>query len=304
VLAGASQARRYNWNIPVQSAGCGYFSIQSTGLQWHSLWLIINHFRNTLIQKAESFIRRQVRGSRMSGNTPRKDAFPGTGTQISDETGLAMDVLSGIGRIGTSRRAFIKSIIATGASVSAGFMLAGCSRDEESQGSNKATPAATAPASGGVERLVTLNVNGRERRVDVLPNETLAMTIRYKLGLTGTKLGCDRGECGACTVLIDDVAHYSCSTLTHTVRGRNITTIEGLVAENGDLHPVQQAFVQELGPQCGFCTPGQVMSAVALLKVNPNPTREEARHALSGNLCRCGAYDNYLNSVMAAAKMS
>jgi aerobic-type carbon monoxide dehydrogenase small subunit (CoxS/CutS family) len=148
---------------------------------------------------------------------------------------------------------------------------------------------------------VSINVNGEVRRVDVLPNETLAMTLRYKLGLTGTKLGCDRGECGACTVLIDDVAVYSCTTLTHTVRKRNVLTIEGLVGPDGALHPVQQAFVDELGPQCGFCTPGQVMSTVALLKVNPKPTREEARRALSGNLCRCGAYDNYLNSVMRAS---
>ena len=128
------------------------------------------------------------------------------------------------------------------------------------------------------------------------------MTLRYKLGLTGTKLGCDRGECGACTVLIDDMTVYSCSTLTHTVRKRNVITIEGLEAEDGTLHPVQQAFVDELGPQCGFCTPGQVMAAVALLKTNSNPTREDARQAMSGNLCRCGAYDNYLNSVMTAAK--
>ena len=154
---------------------------------------------------------------------------------------------------------------------------------------------------GAVERLFSLNVNGQVRRVDVLPQETLAMTLRYKLGLTGTKLGCDRAECGACTVMIDDVTHYSCSTLTHRVRGRAITTVEGLESPSGDLHPVQQAFIDELGPQCGFCTPGQVVAAVALLQANPNPTREEARRAMSGNLCRCGAYDHYLNAVMRAA---
>jgi aerobic-type carbon monoxide dehydrogenase small subunit (CoxS/CutS family) len=135
----------------------------------------------------------------------------------------------------------------------------------------------------------------------VLPSETLAMTLRYKLGLTGTKLGCDRGECGACTVIIDDVTHYSCSTLTARVRDRAITTVEGLESEDGTLHPVQKAFIDELGPQCGFCTPGQVMSAVALLSANPSPTRDEARQAMSGNLCRCGAYDHYLNGVMRAA---
>jgi aerobic-type carbon monoxide dehydrogenase small subunit (CoxS/CutS family) len=149
--------------------------------------------------------------------------------------------------------------------------------------------------------LLSLSVNGETRRVDVLPQETLAMTLRYKLGLTGTKLGCDRGECGACTVLIDGVPSYSCSTLTHTVRAAQIETVEGLEGPNGELHPVQQAMIDELGPQCGFCTPGQVMSAVALLRGNPSPTREETRLAMSGNLCRCGAYDHYLNSVMRAA---
>jgi aerobic-type carbon monoxide dehydrogenase small subunit (CoxS/CutS family) len=190
----------------------------------------------------------------------------------------------------TSRRQFIKGVIASGAAVSSAgylFTLAGCSREQG--------------AARGIERMLQLNVNGQMRTVDVLPNETLAMTLRYKLGLTGTKLGCDRGECGACTVTIDDVAHYSCSTLTHTVRNAKIVTIEGLEGPNGELHPVQQAMIDELGPQCGFCTPGQIMSAVALLKANPKPTRDEARHAMSGNLCRCGAYDNYLNAVMRAA---
>jgi aerobic-type carbon monoxide dehydrogenase small subunit (CoxS/CutS family) len=192
---------------------------------------------------------------------------------------------------GYSRREFIKRVIASGAAVSAAaYMyggLLGCSRKGRT--------------AGGVERLISLNVNGQVRRVDVLPNETLAMTLRYKLGLTGTKLGCDRGECGACTVIIDDIACNSCSTLTHTVRTRKVLTIEGLAGAGGALHPVQQAFVAELAPQCGFCTPGQVMSAVALLRHNPRPTRDEARLAMSGNLCRCGAYDNYLNGVLRAA---
>jgi len=190
----------------------------------------------------------------------------------------------------TSRRNFIKGVIFSGAAASGAaylFTVGGCSRESGS--------------AGGVERLLTLNVNGQMRPVDVAPNETLAMTLRYRMGLTGTKLGCDRGECGACTVLIDGVASYSCSTLTHSVRSRAITTIEGLEGANGELHKVQQAMIDELGPQCGFCTPGQIMSAVALLNENPNPTRDEVRHALSGNLCRCGAYDHYLNAVMRAA---
>lgn len=187
-----------------------------------------------------------------------------------------------------SRREFIKSVIASGVVVS-------------SVAYRPATSSAQTARPGAVERLISLNVNGQIRRVDAIPQETLAMTLRYKLGLTGTKLGCDRSECGACTVLIDDIAHYSCSTLTHRVRDRAITTVEGLASSSGELHPVQQAFMDELGPQCGFCTPGQVMAAVALLKDNPNPTRDEARHAMSGNLCRCGAYDHYLNGVMRAA---
>jgi len=194
------------------------------------------------------------------------------------------------GPSGWSRRDFIKGIIASGVTVSGlSYFGAGCT---------SALPAQTA---GGVERLLSLRVNGQVRRVDVLPSETLARTLRYKLGLTGTKLGCDRAECGACTVLLDGVAHYSCSTLTHRVRDREVETVEGLESANGELHPVQRAFIEELSPQCGFCTPGQVMSAVALLRRNPNPTREEARAAMSGNLCRCGAYHHYLNGVMRAA---
>ena len=150
-----------------------------------------------------------------------------------------------------------------------------------------------------------LKVNGNEKPVDVMPNETLAMTLRYKLNLTGTKLACDRGECGACTVLLSGTPHNSCSTLTHSVRNKEVTTIEGLEnRETGTLHPVQQAMIDELGPQCGFCTPGQIMSGVALLDSNPKPTREEARQALSGNLCRCGAYDHYLNAIMRASRIT
>jgi aerobic-type carbon monoxide dehydrogenase small subunit (CoxS/CutS family) len=189
-----------------------------------------------------------------------------------------------------SRRTFIKGVIASGVAVSAaGYVV------YERYGS-------ASRVAGSVERLVTLNVNGKLRRVDVLPQETLVQTIRYKLGLTGTKLGCDHSECGACSVMIDDVATYSCSTLTHSVRGRKITTIEGIEGPNGELHKVQKAMITELGPQCGFCTPGQVVSAVALLKHNPTPTVDEARRGMSGNLCRCGAYDHYLKAVMTASR--
>lgn len=187
-----------------------------------------------------------------------------------------------------SRRRFLKGVVASGVAVAA-----------SNPGLRNAR--AQSASAGTVERLITLNVNGRQRRVDVLPQETLAYTLRYKLGLTGTKIGCNRGECGACTLLIDGVPNYSCSTLTHSVGSRAVLTVEGLQAADGTLHPVQQAFVEELSPQCGFCTPGQIMTAVALLEENPTPTREEARQAMSGNICRCGAYDHYLNGIMRAS---
>ncbi|MDX1578408.1 MAG: (2Fe-2S)-binding protein [Gemmatimonadota bacterium] len=193
---------------------------------------------------------------------------------------------------GFSRRSFIKGVIATGAAVSSSSYLFRASSASAS------TPAARATFA----RLITLDVNGQRRSVDVFPQETLAMTLRYKLGLTGTKLGCDRAECGACTVLIDGVSHYGCSVLTHAVRDRAITTIEGLESPDGTLHPVQQAVIDEGGFQCAFCAPGFIMSMVALVNENPNPTREEAAHALSGNLCRCGDYDKILNSAMRAAE--
>lgn len=209
----------------------------------------------------------------------------------AEEHGSALT--AALGRAQSSRRAFIKGVIASGAVVSASsYVFRG----------GAVSPAHAATASGSVERLVTLNVNGRNRRVDVLPQETLAYTLRYKLGLTGTKFGCDHGECGACTVNVDNVAVYSCTTLTHRMRGRKIRTIEGVKGSDGGLHKIQKAFISELGPQCGFCTPGQIMSAVALLESNRNPTVDEARLAMSGNLCRCGAYDHYLRGVMRAAK--
>ena len=191
-----------------------------------------------------------------------------------------------------SRRNFIKGVIAGGAVASSGAYLF--------RGSPSLFGQTSAP--GSVERLITLNINGQARRVDVMKQETLAMTLRYKLGLTGTKLGCDRAECGACTVLVDDVPHYSCSVLTHTVRGRRVMTIEGLAGADGTLHPVQQAVVDEAGFQCAFCMPGFVMAAVGFFKVQPNPTREELAHGISGNLCRCQDYDKILTSLMRGAE--
>ena len=185
-----------------------------------------------------------------------------------------------------TRRRFIKGTIFSGAAVTTGtgFYLANAQSGQSA-----------------AERLITLNINGRSRPVDVMPSETLAYTLRYKLDLTGTKIGCNRGECGACTVLIDGVPNYSCSVLTHNVKDKAVISIEGVKAADGTLHAVQQAFVEENSPQCGFCTPGQVMSAVALLNSNPSPTREEVRAGLSGNLCRCGAYEHYINGVLRAS---
>ena len=191
---------------------------------------------------------------------------------------------------GVSRRDFIKGVIAAGAAVSTTAYLF------------RASILGQPSAPGAVERLLTLNINGQLRRVDVMKQETLAMTLRYKLGLTGTKLGCDRAECGACTVLIDDVPHYACSILTHSVRGRKVQTIEGLASADGTLHPVQRGVVDEQGFQCAFCMPGFVMAAVGFLKTNPNPTRAELAHGVSGNLCRCQDYDKILTALMRGAE--
>src|SRR3954466_14959793 len=171
-----------------------------------------------------------------------------------------------------SRRNFIKGVIAAGAAVSSANYLFR---------TNAIGQEASAP--GSVERLMTITVNGQERRVDVMKQETLAQTLRYKLGLTGTKIGCDRAECGACTVLIDDVPHYACSVLTHTVRTKKIVSIEGLASADGTLHPVQQGVVDEQGFQCAFCMPGFVMATVGYLKTNASPTREQLAHGVSGN---------------------
>jgi aerobic-type carbon monoxide dehydrogenase small subunit (CoxS/CutS family) len=191
-----------------------------------------------------------------------------------------------------SRRNFIKGVVAAGAVASSSAYLF-----------RTATLHGQPSAAGAVERLLSLNVNGQDRRVDVMKQETLAMTLRYKVGLTGTKIGCDRAECGACTVLIDDVPRYSCSTLTHTTRGQKIVTIEGLAdAATGKLHAVQQGVVDEQGFQCAFCMPGFVMATVGYLKTNPNPTRQELAHGISGNLCRCQDYDKILTAMMRGAE--
>jgi aerobic-type carbon monoxide dehydrogenase small subunit (CoxS/CutS family) len=147
---------------------------------------------------------------------------------------------------------------------------------------------------------VRLRVNGEEVALHVEPHRTLLDVLRNELGLTGAKEGCGQGNCGACTVLLDGETVYACLMLAVDCAGGEVRTVEGL-AQGGRLHPVQSAFVEHDGYQCGYCTPGQVMSAVALLEHDPHPSREEVERAMSGNLCRCGAYHGIVEAVLAAA---
>lgn len=148
---------------------------------------------------------------------------------------------------------------------------------------------------------ISLRVNGRDVQASVEPRRTLLSVLREEFGLTGAKHGCGRGTCGACTVIVDGETVYSCLTLAIDCEGRDIRTVEGL-ADGERLHSVQEAFVEHDGYQCGFCTPGQVMSAVALLEHNPHPTESEICYEMAGNLCRCGAYPNIVRAVQAAAE--
>ena len=152
-----------------------------------------------------------------------------------------------------------------------------------------------------MKKQLKLTVNGEPRQIFVQPYYSLLDTLRDELGLTGTKKGCDEGDCGACTVILNGKAVTSCMVLALAVHGAEVTTIEGLATQEA-LHPVQQAFVDHGGLQCGFCTPGLVMSSVALLEENPNPTEEEAKFAVGGNLCRCTGYSKVIEAIMAAAK--
>ncbi len=146
---------------------------------------------------------------------------------------------------------------------------------------------------------ITLNVNGKDHPLEVKPNELLLNVLRDRLGLTGTKYGCGIGECGACTVLLDGRAILSCQTLAFTVDVKKITTIEGLEQE-GSLHPLQQAFIDEGAVQCGYCSPGMILSAKALLDSNPDPGTEEIKQAIRGNLCRCTGYTNIVRAIETA----
>jgi carbon-monoxide dehydrogenase small subunit len=151
-------------------------------------------------------------------------------------------------------------------------------------------------------RKIRITVNGQKIEAAVAPNQTLAEFLRYHLALTGTKEGCDTGDCGACTVIVNGKAVNSCLVLAVEVQGGSVTTIEGL-ADNGDLHPLQKAFIDHGTVQCGFCTPGMILGAKALLDENANPTEEDIRLGLAGNLCRCSGYVNIVKAVSAAARI-
>lgn len=186
-----------------------------------------------------------------------------------------------------SRRDFIKGVGT--AAISTGLLTSGVAKAHPLRESDE-----------GERVSITLVVNKTPYRVEVEPRYTLIEVLRDQLHLTGTKKACDRGECGACTVLLEGKPAYSCMLLAVSVQGREISTIEGL-SVGGELHPLQRSFIEHDAYQCGFCTPGQIMAAKALLDAHPHPTREEAQHALSGNLCRCGAYPRILEAALAAS---
>jgi xanthine dehydrogenase YagT iron-sulfur-binding subunit len=191
---------------------------------------------------------------------------------------------------GLSRRGFLQS-------VGAGALTAAAARPAT------ATPPGSAPPADG-ERLskVTLVINGRQRQLQVEPRWSLSYVLRERLGLSGTKVGCERGECGACTVLIEGEPRYACMTLAVEVEGRAVTTVEGLM-HGEQLGPTQKAFVDEDAYQCGYCTCGQIMAAEGLLRANANPSLDETRKQMSGNLCRCGAYPHIFAAVQRAAEI-
>lgn len=188
---------------------------------------------------------------------------------------------------GVSRRRFLGS-------VGAGAVVAATGVGQPA----RAVPEITSPDE---MVQVALAINGRTHRILVEPRWTLLFVLRERLGITGTKAGCERGECGSCTVLIDGKPRYACMTLAVEAEGTEITTVEGLL-DGEELGAVQQAFVDEDAFQCGYCTPGQIMAAEGLLRVNPSPSVDEIRRGMSGNLCRCGSYAHIVKAVTAAAE--
>ena len=191
---------------------------------------------------------------------------------------------------GLSRRGFLQS-------VGAGALTAAAARP-----ATAAPPGSAPPLEGEQLSKVTLVINRRQRQLQVEPRWSLSYVLRERLGLSGTKVGCERGECGACTVLIDGVPRYACMTLAVEVEGKAITTVEGLM-QGEQLGPTQQAFVEEDAYQCGYCTCGQIMAAEGLLRTDPDPSLDETRKQMSGNLCRCGAYPHIFAAVQRAAEL-
>ena len=191
-------------------------------------------------------------------------------------------------RQGITRRSFLQ-IMGAGAVVSAAVTGA------------DAKPAASIAEPAEMAK-IRLLVNGRHHRLLVEPRWSLLFVLRERLGLTGTKVGCERGECGACTVLINGQPRYACMTLALEAEGKEITTLEGLM-KGEELGPVQQAFLEHDALQCGYCTPGQIMATEGLLRSNPNPSFEEIRRGVSGNLCRCGTYEHIFRAVRRAAEL-
>ena len=222
---------------------------------------------------------------------PQSDPPPEKEEAIKHKTGADSP------RNGITRRGFLKG---------AGITAAGTALLEGVHGFNTAAQT----TNSGVTMLgpgavpVTLNVNGKDHAVQIEPRTTLAEALRIQMGLTGTKIVCDRGSCSGCTVWLDKMPVNSCTMLAVDAVGHHVTTIEGLSTADGELHPIQAAFVKYDALQCGFCTPGMVMSCAALLEANPHPTEADVRHAISGNLCRCGTYPRIFAATLETAGAS
>ena len=195
------------------------------------------------------------------------------------------------GQRGMTRRSFLGTVGASAVGVAASATLL---KEQKAQ-------AQEVKKANELYRVV-LNVNGRNHTLLLEPRWSLQFVLNAKLGLTATKEGCGRGECGACTVLINGIPRYSCQTLALEAEGTKITTLEGLM-KGENLGPVQEAFLKEDGYQCGYCTPGQIMAAEGLLRANPNPSPDEILRAMSGNICRCAAYPNIFRAVKLAAQL-
>jgi len=194
-----------------------------------------------------------------------------------------------------SRRNFLKLLVGGAAAVAG--VVAWLTGTPSGRIALESVLPSSAPAAS---KSITVNVNGRDEQLQVDANSTLLDLLRKDLGLTGTKPGCSNSECGACTVLLDGMPIYSCHRLAVEADGHQVTTIEG-VGSGGKLTALQQAFIDEGAFQCGYCTPGFILSATALLRSNPNPSADEVREGLSGNICRCGSYPHITNAVLSAA---